>query len=597
MKPRSIIVVVLVLSAVLPAAMRGPGVICAANAFAATLDESFVQDTKVYLSRLEKLGFAGVVCVAEGGKPVIAEGHGLADRERNLPWTPTTIATVGSITKQFTAAGIAKLVEQGRVRFDDPLGKYFPETPPDKKAITLHHLLTHSSGITDPEGIDDFDPVGREDYVRAVLTGQLASAPGERYAYANANFSLLGAVIELVTKKSYEQAMRELVFDPAGLAETGYRIPKWEESRIAQGYTGSERWGTVLERPMAEDGPYWALRANGGIHSTAGEMVHWAETLLEGSTLSPTTRDALWTPYVDESNGDSLSFYGYGWSIVDLAPGIRVVTHNGGNGIFFADLAIVPARHVVAFLQTNVIADFPTANNLLTQIEERMFMGKPYPYVPQVVDVADGALDEWAGDYELDNGQRYVVSVDRNSLRVVPHGWTAYAFIHSPPKENVERLVTMSREIDRVVGACVKGDFTPLFDAYQGKVPIENLRNAYKERLQGQEEQFGPLQGYEVLGTGSGEVHYLTAVRFRHERGDVTRTYAWERSEKNRLLGMIMRPVDPACRFFPVGGERLESWDAITGASIPARVGPSPRGVIEFVLSRGDREIAARRGE
>ncbi|MDH3198609.1 MAG: beta-lactamase family protein [Candidatus Krumholzibacteria bacterium] len=130
-----------------------------------------------------------------------------------------------------------------------------------------------------------------------------------------------GAVIEQLTGRSYGAAMRELVFAPAGLEETGYSGPAWPQERLAQGYTGDERWGTVLERPMAEDGPYWALRANSGIHSTAMDMLRWSQALLDGRVLAPESREALWTPFVDETGGDGESFYGYGWSIVEPAPG------------------------------------------------------------------------------------------------------------------------------------------------------------------------------------------------------------------------------------------------------------------------------------
>ncbi len=564
---------------------------------AAGLDPAIIDDTKTYLSRLEKVGFSGVLVIAENGAPVLAQGYGLADRERGTRWTPETVSCIGSITKQFTAAGILKLQDLGRVSVHDPLSKYFPDSPPDKATISLHHLLTHSSGLTDPEGVGDYDPIERDEYVRRVLATPLNFAPGERYEYVNANFSLLGAVIEKVTGKSYEQAMSELIFGPAGLKVTGYQAPKWDETRIAQGYTGRNRWGTVLERPMAKDGPYWALRANGGIHSTAEEMVHWASVLLDGSVLSREARDALWRPYVDESNGDSTSFYGYGWSIVNVAPDVRVVTHNGGNGIFFSDLAIVPDRKIVVFLQTNVIADFPIADNLLNRIGKRMLAGSPYPHVPEVVIADPKKLGALAGSYRLDGENGFEVSVDGNSLRLEPRGWDAYAYVHSGPEEDPAELSAMSREIDRIVGAYVKGDFTPLYEAYRKAVPVERLQDAYAQRKKEQEEQFGAFKGYEVMGTGSDDRHYVTAVRFRHERGDLTRVYAWDRAPGKRLLGMVMRPIDASSRLYPVNGGRFELWDAPTGGSIPARIDTAADGSIQLILSRGDHEASARRVE
>lgn len=340
-------------------------------------DGAAVVDTGAYLGRLAKLGFAGVVLVARDGAPLLAEGYGLADRERGLPWTPATVSCTGSITKQFTAAAILKLEEEGRLRVTDPISSYFQDVPPDKTGITLHHLLTHSSGLLDPEEIGDYDPIGREDYVRKVLAQKLAFPPGKGYEYANANFSLLGAIVERLSGRSYESFVREKLFLPCGMYETGTLLPRWGEGRIAQGYRGTELWGTILGRPMDKDGPYWALRANGGIHSTCYDMLRWALALTGGKILSPESMKKCWTPYVSEG-GDT--FYGYGWSILPAGPGgFKVITHNGGNGIFFADLAIVPDAGLVVFLMTNVIADAPGANGLLEKIGARFLGDRPYP--------------------------------------------------------------------------------------------------------------------------------------------------------------------------------------------------------------------------
>jgi CubicO group peptidase (beta-lactamase class C family) len=562
---------------------------------AAGLDPAVVEDTKAYVTRLEKVGFSGVLVISENGAPVIAQGYGLADREHGTSWTTKTVSCIGSITKQFTAAGIMNLQEKGLVSVQDPLGKYFPDTPADKANITLHDLLTHSSGLSDPEGVGDYDAIERDEFVRRVLAAPLQFEPGTKYEYVNANFSLLGAVIEKATGKSYERAMNELIFGPAGLKATGYQAPRWDATRIAQGYTGRDRWGTVLERPMAKDGPYWALRANGGIHSTAEEMVDWANALLDGTVLSQKSRDAMWTPFIDESNGDSTSFYGYGWSIMDIPPGVRVVTHNGGNGIFYSDLAIVPDRKIVVFLQTNVIADFPIANDLLARIGSRMYSGTPYPHVPDLVALDRKQLDALAGNYRLDGDNGFGLSVDGNALRVFPKGWNAYAFLHARPEDALAELATMSREIDRIVGAYVKGDFAPLYEAYRKAVPVERLQNAYAQRTQEMQERYGAFKGYDVLGTGSDDRHYLTVVRFRHERGDLTRAYAWERAPEKRLLGMVMGPVDPSSCLIPVKDGGFELWDAPTGGSTPARIAAGANGSMQLVLSRGDREAVARR--
>ena len=127
---------------------------------------TFTSDTDDFFRRLEGLGFAGILLVARGEETLLHAGYGIADHETGLPWTVKTISTVGSITKQFTAAAILLLQEDGMLSVNDPITKYFTDVPQDKRVITLHQLLTHSSGIVDLEGADDWDPIDRETFIR-----------------------------------------------------------------------------------------------------------------------------------------------------------------------------------------------------------------------------------------------------------------------------------------------------------------------------------------------------------------------------------------------------------------------------------------------
>ncbi len=565
-----------------------------AGASQAQVDPDFVDDTRTYLERLEKLGFAGSIMVIAGGEVIVAEGYGDAKRDPSVRWTPGTVSTIGSITKQFTAAAIMRLQEEGKLSVDDTLGQHFDGVPPDKAGITVHQLLSHSSGISDLPDVDDFDENTRDEYVRMILDAPLGAEPGTHYEYANANFSLLGAIIEQTTGASYEEAMRDLIFEPAGLKLTGYTLPDYSGETIADGYEGDERWGTVLERPMAADGPYWALRANGGIYSTAEEMVRWGQALLNEEVLSRESRDAMWSKHIDESNrGEGESFYGYGWVVMEPVPGVEVITHNGGNGILFADMMIIPLAGVIAFVQTNVISTFRPANQLLEQVLRRM-RGELYPKVPVVVEVDAAGLQKWIGTYKLDGGDRMEVTVDGEALRITPHGWTAFAAVHSVREQDTAPLLKLSAEVDRIVGAYFAGDFQPIHDAYRGQVTLERLKEMHESRQAQRVAEYGAFQGYEVLGTGTGEEYHFTLVRFRYEREPILRTYVWSRGDETNLLGITTRHMDPACRFYPVEGGGFQSWDPSTGASVRGRFGEDSTGAI-FVMMRASGVVAAQR--
>jgi CubicO group peptidase (beta-lactamase class C family) len=279
--------------------------------------------------------YTGAALVTKDGKIVLMKGYGLADREAKRPWGPDTLISIGSITKQFTAAAILKLEMEGKLKVDDPITKFFKDVPEDKRGITLHMLLTHTAGL-DSDFARDYDSVGRDEYVKRIFASKLRGAPGGEHFYANSGYSLLAAVVEIASGQPYETYLREHLFLPAGMKETGYKTPKWDPSRVPAGYLDGNRWGTMLEKPWAPDGPYWALRGNGGIESTLSDLWAWSRALDGDAVLNATERKKLFTPYVKEGPGADSS-YAYGWAVFTTPWNTKLVAHDGGNGVFSAD--------------------------------------------------------------------------------------------------------------------------------------------------------------------------------------------------------------------------------------------------------------------
>jgi CubicO group peptidase (beta-lactamase class C family) len=289
-----------------------------------------------YLKTLEGKGFAGTVLAALRGKVILERGYGLAHRERRIPVTTDTVFPIGSITKQFTAAAILKLQMQGKLSVDDSIAKFVSGVPPDKAGITLHHLLTHSAGLLGNYGPSDFEPVTREELIKRIMDAPLNADPGSVYDYSNAGYSLLAAVVEIVSGQPYEGYLSANLFAPAGMTRTGYRLPKWPRDSIAQGYVSGKAWGSVYSRYAEQNGPFWNLLGNGGIHSTVKDMYRWHKALEQGAILSEELRRKAYSRHIPEDE-DGYSYYGYGWAIFDTPWGTDLITHNGGNGIFFAD--------------------------------------------------------------------------------------------------------------------------------------------------------------------------------------------------------------------------------------------------------------------
>ena len=211
---------------------------------------------------------------------ILAKGYGMANRDKKIRITADTVMCTGSVTKQFTGTAILKLEAQGKLKVTDPITRYFKDVPNDKAGITLHQLLTHSAGFEAELG-DDYQKIVRDDFIRLALNSKLRSKPGERYRYSNVGYSLLGAIIEIVTGQSYERYLHDQRFVPTGMMKTGYLLAQWEPNEFPHGYLRDGKdWGTMRDKAWDSDGPYWHLRANGGILSTAGDMYRWHLALL-----------------------------------------------------------------------------------------------------------------------------------------------------------------------------------------------------------------------------------------------------------------------------------------------------------------------------
>lgn len=276
--------------------------------------------------------FNGSALVAENGKVIYKGAFGQANMEWNIPNTPDTKFRLGSITKQFTATAVLQLVEQGKIKLDAKLSDYLPEYRKDTGAkVTIHHLLTHTSGIPSYTGQPGFfenvsrNPYKVDDFVKKYASGDLEFDPGSKYAYNNSGYFLLGAIIERVTGKPYEQVLKENIFDPLGMKNTGYDhhntiLPKRASgySKTPDGYTNA----SYLDMSI----PY----AAGSLYSTVEDLYLWDQALYTDKLLSAQSMALMYKPFLQN--------YAYGWVVRNASfkqndQPVQVITHGGGiNG-------------------------------------------------------------------------------------------------------------------------------------------------------------------------------------------------------------------------------------------------------------------------
>jgi CubicO group peptidase (beta-lactamase class C family) len=329
------------------------------------------QSIEEFLDRTWPKEASGTVIAARGAETISCRGWGMADKRRKIAATCDTVYDVMSMTKQFTAAAILKLEMMGKLRTTDPMSKFVGPAPEDKRRITLHHLLTHTSGLIDLLG-HDYAVVSRAAMLRRALRSRLLSPPGDVYRYSNLGYSILAAIVEKASGMGYEDFLAQRLFKPARMAWTGYVLPNWNRSEVAVEYDEQGRpYGRPFERPWANDGPYWNLRGNGGMLSTARDILRWHLALRGERILSTQAKQKLFTPHVREApNGDT--HYGYGWVIMRTHDG-RVAWHNGGNGLSFGALARSLDSDVMVFWISNQAYRNRTWN--LEELEPELTLG------------------------------------------------------------------------------------------------------------------------------------------------------------------------------------------------------------------------------
>lgn len=320
-----------------------------------------------YLTNGASKGFSGAILVSEKGQIIINKGYGWANKEKEILNTSTTVFDIASNTKQFTAAAILKLVEFNKLNLTDSISIFFTNLPIDKRNITIHQLLTHTSGLPDAIG-GDFDTMSTEQFFKEVFKTQLLHTTSE-FSYSNIGYSILGRVIELVSNKEYEVFLNEYLFKPSGMKQTGYLIPKWNSELLANGYTKNIiDFGSSIRRYQEDGEVSWHLKGNGGINSTQEDMYKWYKALSSYTILNKFLFEKYTTSYIDASNSVGC---GYGWGITKSDRNTKRITHNGNNGAFSHSIIWLPIEDVIIIYATN--ASSPKVERLAYRIEEIIF--------------------------------------------------------------------------------------------------------------------------------------------------------------------------------------------------------------------------------
>jgi len=301
------------------------------SASAADTPDNAAKIDKLMSQYADCCSFTGTVLVSDHDKVIFKKGYGLANREWNIPNTPEVKFRLGSITKQFTSMLIMQQVAKGTIKLDGHLTDYLPYYRQDTGSkVTISQLLSHTSGIPDYVGGPKPDTrihYSVDDFVKKLCSGDLQFAPGSKYLYDNSGYFLLGAILEQVTGKTYEALLKENIFVPLGMKDSGYDRPADILAKRASGYQ-QDLAGAVNAAPLLDN--MERAYAAGALYSTVEDLYKWDQALYTDKLVPNDLKQKLFTP--------NLENYGYGWSIRAIpadepGAGRTMISHGGAiNG-------------------------------------------------------------------------------------------------------------------------------------------------------------------------------------------------------------------------------------------------------------------------
>jgi CubicO group peptidase (beta-lactamase class C family) len=374
------------------------GAVAAAPADTARMDQ-------VVRSYADQNRFMGSVLVARGGEVLFNKGYGFANAEWEIPNSSTTKFRLGSITKQFTAACILLLEERGKLKTEDLVNKHLPDAPAAWEKITIHHVLTHTSGIPSFTGFSDYPSFKRtsltaEQIYHKFRDKDLEFQPGEKFVYSNSGYLLLGHIIEKVSGESFENFLQRNVLVPLGMKDTGYDSRGILRNRAA-GY--SPRPGGMWNADFID---MTVPHAAGALYSTTEDLLRWNQGLFGGKLLSAGSLQKMTTPF----KGD----YGYGL-IVRTTNGRKLISHGGGIEGFNTFLSYEPADQLTAVALANINGPTPTeiANKLAAVARgEKVVLSSER----KIIDVSPKTLETYTGTYQMRPGFDMVVTLENGQL-------------------------------------------------------------------------------------------------------------------------------------------------------------------------------------
>jgi CubicO group peptidase (beta-lactamase class C family) len=534
------------------------------------------------LTRYAMYGFSGTVLVARNGKIVLNQGYGMANKQSALPNTPETVFAVGSLSKQFTAAAILQLEEKGKLKTVDLISKFLGDMPADKADITIHHLLTHTSGLVGDSDNAKFPMDNRDAYVEAVKGMKPRSKPGEKYFYSNVGYNLLAAIVEKASGSAFEDYIQKNLFKPAGMKNSGFAGKEfWKENVKSVGYEPAAIGSGNISKAEKPRVSNWSDHGAGGVLSTTGDLYKWQRTLEKSKILSAASKKKLFTPFL----GD----YAYGWEIKKSKQEKPMIQHSGDVPGFQSWFARFPEDDLLIITLINNRMRWRT---LLVDALQSASFGLPYEMPPALLPLNSLKMENYAGVYRLPTGGTIHASTGDDGFYIGVEGQDAIDLINRVNEKDAALYRRLNERTQKLIEQFTREDFSSLKEFSGSANPSEQVAVTEK-RWKNLIGEHGAVKTFQNLGTLKSRTGpAVTFTRVEYEKGAEVLRILWLNDKITGFGTSVPRPS--IAQYLPESANKFTSFDILTSQLVNVNFALNPGGAVTHIeLGAADEIIKA----
>ncbi|MCW5909766.1 MAG: beta-lactamase family protein [Cyclobacteriaceae bacterium] len=475
-----------------------------------------------YIASVAAYGNAGQVLVARHSEVMVNLSYGYANREAQEPVQPNTIFEIASVSKMFTAAAILKLQSEGKLSVSDKISDFFENVPPDKNTITIHQLLTHSSGIRGGDLAADFENISKPDLVSRILVSPLRTAPGAKWIYSNAGYNLLAAIIEKQSGKTYDQYLTDTFFKPLKMASSGVNnTPFLLGKPVATAYQGNKNNGNAKAQHF--NPRTWG---GGSVCSTVSDLYMWERALHAGKVLPGKELVLMFAQHIPAGN-DGYTYYGYGlFNYKNPADNNTVIDHGGDTERGFnATFRMFRDINLTYIFVSNAQQPGGTWDRWFMDRNIRnLVYGQPVTMPPAVMKTSRDELQKYAGAYYY-NDSKLEVSILGNNLVIEADGEDAVNLLYGFTEEQKNKISIIQKSLSKILDDYKNGTAHGLEEFLS-----ERGRSDFIEERAMLTEKFGQLRNYHIQGTfpdARDPNFWICAARLEYEKRTVSYFSMW----------------------------------------------------------------------